>query len=516
MNIRYSEPEPDDRILQYEEPEPDDRITPKQALERDKSTVLYALWMMPLQDAKEVAAATGLSADRTYRVLKNLWRHGRATQASLGRTAGVRQRWWLTTEGVNRVAEERGLPIPWQVTETGLSWLIRRLPMVEEFYALAPLLWGRPDVLTPATIYLSPDPNQAPVEFTDELKMLEFQWMHDGEIHAVARYENGAWVPMIWVGSMVSGTVLRNKARNARKQLADGLRPAGWVIVCDDVLAEKQASDNWTGHNALVLTAEGRVSRPMRPSEFSSSFLRETVVPANLGKPETITTWLRRDGAMLALNGPGTYTLFRFIAEWPAATPQQLERGFGESYRAIVRRLRRAGLVVRLDGGYYLGRRGVLEVAHMDRVSWQSVHARFGALLKPDGDYRRNRQRHDRSLVDVALTLYGRETVPYAGWRALRNIPDVTQVVPDAVVLLQRDDGSTWEMFVELEFSARTPEHVNGKLDPYRLAQQHSGDPVSCLWLLEDELVRQRYARLGEGLRISTLTLGQFLAGESN
>ena len=519
MGVPYREYELPALHLQYAEAEPDDQVTAQpqvtspQALFRDQAAVRRWLWTMPLMSAQELAITTGLSLDRIYKVLKNLRRRGLATRASLGRAGGVRERWWLTTLGVLRTAEELGRPIPWQVTETGLRWLVRRLPAIEAFYAFAPQVWSRPDVLTPHETFLTPDPDEDPTVFTEDLQMIEFEWIRDGEIHAVAHYTNGSWLPMIWVGSMVSATVIKRKGEAARGQLRDGLNPAGWVIVCDDGLAAKQAADLWPESNALVSVHGAPALRKMRPSAFSQRILRGADDSSPLGKPEAIVVWLQQDAGMLALNGASSYTLFRFIAEWPGATPRQIETGFGRGYRAILRPLRLAGLVVRLDGGYYLDRAGILAVAHMDRISWQSVQSRLEVYLKDDGVYRRNQQRHNRSIVDVVLTLYRRGAFPYGGWRAVHNIPNVTQVVPDVVALVTRDDGQSDELFIEVEFTAVTPARIEAKLKPYRLVLQHTGDHIQCLFLVEDARTRQRYASAGVGL-INVLTLREFLTGE--
>ena len=513
MHICHSRPGYDGLDARYDETEPDVQLTPLQTLERDKETVRKQLWTMPLQSANELATTTDLSLDRVYKVLKNIRRHGLVTRASLGRAGGVRQRWWLTTQGVLQTSEDLGLPIPWQVTENGLRWLVRRLPAAEAFYATAPHLFSHPDVLIPHQVHLTPDPDEPPTIFTDGLKMVEFEWMRDGEIHAVARYDNGSWIPLIWVGSMVSGTVIKRKAQQARHQLDDGLRPAGWVVICDDGLAAKQSADAWTNDNALVMIANGTALRHMRPSSFTRRSLQETAAPRDLGAPEAIATWLQQDGSMLALNGVSAYSMFRFVAEFPGATPDQLETGFGMAYRATLRPLRRAGLVVRLDGAYYLDRAGILAVAHMDRISWQSVHARLGAYLRPDGVYRRSQARHNRAVVNVMLTLYGRDILACGGWRAVHNIPGITQVIPDVIVLTERDDGTIYESFIEVEFTARTPAQIENKLEPYRLVLQHAGERINCIFLVEDARARQRYASAGAGL-VSVLTLEEFRTGD--
>ena len=512
MELHISGPRPGDHDLGacYHETEADVRLTPLQALEVDKATVRHWLWRMPLQSAHELTTTTGLTLDRIYRVLKNLRRHGLVTRASLGRARGVRHRWWLTTRSVLQTAGRLGRPIPWQVTETGLRWLVRRLPAVEDVYAVAPGVWSRPDVLTPREIFLTPDPDEPPTIFSDDLKLVGFEWIRDGEIHAVAHYANGAWIPMIWIGSMVSGTVIQRKGEAARGQLQDGMRPAGWVIVCDDDLAAKQAADAWTDVNALVLTANGKGLRQMRPSTFSLSPLHEKALPRDLGAPEAIVEWLEKDGTMLALNGFAAYDIFGFIAEFPGAKVRQLATIWGQGYRAILRPLRRTGLVVCLDNGFYLGRAGILAAAHMNRISWQSVESRVGIYLKSDGVYRRNQARHNTAVVDVAVAVIQRQSEVFGGWRAVHTISGVTQVIADAVTLLEDDDGVRKERFIEVEFTARTWSQIEQKLSPYRLVLQHTGNCLPVCFLVEDERIRQRYAVLGEGL-IDVMTLTAFL-----
>ena len=279
--------------LYYEEPEPDSSLTPREIRDRDRAAVRRSLWEMPLQSAADLAATTGLSSDRVYQVLEHLRRHGLATRDSLGRIGGVRHRWWLTRQGVLRTADELGRRFPWQVTETGLRWLVRRLPALEAFYEVAPRLFSRPDVLTPQIFYRTPDPHEDPTIFTESLRMIEFEWMRDGEIHAVAHYDNGAWVPLIWVGSMVSGAAVRQKAEAARGQLAaDGLEPAGWVIICEDSLLAKQSAGAWTDDSALVIYDSGESALRMRPAPFSWRPLRSISLAGDPGAPEGIVPWL--------------------------------------------------------------------------------------------------------------------------------------------------------------------------------------------------------------------------------
>lgn len=478
--------------------------------ERDEIVVRHALWMMPLLDVIALMATTRLGRHRAYRALSSLRRRGLVARASLGRTQGVCQRSWLTKQGVLATRYELGLPVPWQTTQIGLRWLVLRLPMVEQFYAVAPELMCHPDVLTPRQVYLTPDPDEAPVDFTDDLLMVKFQWIREGEIHAIVSYENGAWFPLIWVGCLVSGTVVRRKLAKARKQLDEDLLPAGWVVICEDGLAAHQSSDQWDGYEALVVVPGHPAVRQMRPSAFSHRRLVETAEPAALGSPESIGVWLMEDAAMLALNGRTAYYMFMDIAEWAGATARQLEIRWGPGYRAVLRPLRNSGLVIRLEGGHYLTRAGILAAAHMNRISWQSVRARLGVYLNEDGVYRRDQQRHNRSVIEVACELARRGYEVYGGWRALRNVPGVTQVDPDAFVL-RGPDGQLREWFVEVELSARTPARIERKMQPYRLVHQHTGEQITSVWFVDTVPVRDRFRRMGAGLEMECFTLGEFL-----
>ncbi len=499
------------------------RLTRMNMWERDLRLVLWLLWMMPLLEPKEMERITGFSENRCYKVLRELSKRRLVIREAMGRSGGKRFRYWLTRKGVLLVAEETRCPIAWQVTETGVGWLIRRLPMVEAFYALAPKLMRHEGVKVDLPVILTTDPDGSgtTTEFTPEMKIYDFCWMSEGEIHAVVRFENKAWFPLVWVGSMVPEHQLIEKGKIAVQRLDARFEPAGWAIVGFDRLAASLAAEFWPADNVLAVSTDGHIERKMHPGAFTSTALREEAKPARLGRPENVANWWRKTSnqykpEMVALNSKLNYSVFRFIAEWQGPTPAQLERRFGTSYRAAVRALKAAGLVVKLDSAFYLDERGELTVARMDRVSHQLVAGRMDTYLKEDGAYRQNQQRHNRSLIDVVQTLSDQDVGAYGGWRTRRTAPDGTQIVPDAAVRLEWRDDPRYIVFLELEFTARTPQAIRRKWDTYGSVHEQQGKPIRQLWLLEDTETEEKFRRARGFEPALTAVLDEFLKSKSS
>ena len=491
-------------------------VAPVAPGERDKGIVRSALWQMPLLDVKEMAAVTGLAENRCSKLLKDLISEKQVLRATLGRSKGARHRYWLSRTGVEDVAKETGRPIPWQVTESGLRWLVRRLPMLEEFYALAPKLWSHQGVRIGGRVLLDPGPFEEMVEITGDHKLFNFRWLREGEIHAVVEYQGGVWVAMVWKGSMITEHRLKEKAARAIEQLGGKYIPAGWVIVGHDRLAAWQAGEFWPADNVLAVAADGRVERWMRPGDFSWP-LKERDVAARLGNPDQLVGWLdkknpKHDRAMVALNSPLNYRIFRFIAEWHDVTPWELEASFGESYRAGLRELRNAKLVMKLEGGYFLRDLGRRTVAHMDRVSPKDISRRLKKYLDAEGDYREQQQNHNRSTIDVAIVLRHDGTDTFAGFRGLRHIKGVTRVDPDAVVCLNLGNGSSYPVYLEVELSAAAPSEARKKHRSYLRLQEHLGEEVSLFFVARGETAEQNAQREGQGLPLMlTSTLSRLM-----
>ena len=148
----------------------------------------------------------------------------------------------------------------------------------------------------------------------------------------------------------------------------------------------------------------------MHPGDFSFA-PADPAAAARLGDPDALVNWLdkkhpKHSKAMVALNAPLNYRVFRFIAEWHDATRCGSWRGASAtSCRAAVRELRNAGLVEIRGGGYYLTDEGRKIIAHMDRVSPKEISRRLKTYMDTDSAYHAQQQDHQRCTIDVAVIL---------------------------------------------------------------------------------------------------------------
>ena len=125
----------------------DKRLAPSERWERDIKVVRHLLFVMPLlSDNRDGAGARFEPAPLLGSAEGTDVTRNKVRRATLGRHKGARYRYWLSTKEVREVAREKRKPIPWQATASGLRWLVRRLPMVEAFYAIVPELWSHPGI----------------------------------------------------------------------------------------------------------------------------------------------------------------------------------------------------------------------------------------------------------------------------------------------------------------------------------------------------------------------------------
>ena len=487
--------------------------------EKDIRNITDWLWMMPLLTLPELATVTGLTYNRSNRLMKTLNQQGRVASVRLGMTLELQDRWFLSTSGVTFAMEQLGYSLEWQVSEAGLKLLIRRLPTLETFYPLAPGLWSLDGVERINPIYLTADPDEAPLEFPRDLRITRFQWQRDPDIHAISQYANEAWVPWVWVGPMMKGTMMQRKMMSGlltltmRSWTDEDPSPAGWVVVGGDFLAAAHASFAGKGDDVLVMTAEREALKPMRPREFTRPYLGN-VRTTDLGVPERINAWVETDPAVRALNGKVNYALFQLICQWPGMRVGQIHDGFTHSHGEInsaLKGLIAGGVIVKRNRAYYLTRPGMVVAARMDRISHQSIYGSFDGYLKPDGNYRRTRQRHDQAVVDFVLALPRAGHEAFHGRRQVVNLPSGRQVAPDAVVARKRRDGGVDLWFVEVELSAKAPSSVRKKLRHYREYQQQHGKSVNLMVVVDTDAAENTFLKEGSGLNIVTTTLDRFL-----
>ena len=459
--------------------------------ERDEQKMLVALWMKPLSDVETLAKSTGLTGNRCYKML--LAKNRQVVRVPLGRGRNVRSLFCLSSSGVRDVADLTGWEIPWQDSETGIRWQVRRLNIAEAIYPLLPRVWD----------LLGADVDRP----NSNLDITAFSWTREGPIDAVAESANRAWLAFVWIGSMVTENKLREKAGLATEQRQGRYTPAAWVIVCHDRLAAQQAAEIWPGEHVLVLTIDGHVERAATPGPCTLPPAQDG--PVQLGRPQRVVNWLdenhkNHNPALLAIDGRLKYQAIRLAGEFPGWTPGQLAAALGESYRAAVRPMREAGLSVMLEGGLYQSRLGMRTIARMDRISPKDVYERSEVYLDKVGDYRRGQEDHNRACIEVYLALQQEEGVhAFGGFRGIRDVPDnprPARISPDVILCLDRPNRSTLRVYVEVEFTATSPDAIRRKLRGYVLLQKELGQPVALAFIAATETVERLVRELGKGL----------------
>ena len=466
---------------------------PASKRERDKQKVLKLLWTMPLADVHTLANRAELEKNRCYRLLTDTAGDKQVAHATLGRGSDVRSLFWLSRRGVLDVEKLTGWKIPWQVSETGIGWQVRRLNVAEAIYPLLPRVQSRLGV---------------------DLNMTAFHWMREGPIDAVVEYGTGLWLAFVWIGSMVTENKLREKANQAMEQLQDRYTPAAWVIVCHDPLAAQQAAEIWPGEHVLVVTIDDHVERAATPGPCTSPPEEEDPT-VRLGRPERVVNWLDENSksckpALLAINGRLKYQAIRLAGEFPGWVPGQLAAALGESYRAAVRPMREAGLSVMLKGGLHQSPLGMRTIARMDRISPKDVYDRSEVYLDKAGTYRRSQENHNRAVIEVYLALRQEEGVSaFGGFRGLRDIPgdpEPSRISPDVILCLDRPNRSTLRVYVEVEFTATSREDIRDKLRLYVLLQKELQQPVPLAFIAADEHAEQLVQELGQDLPMLLIT----------
>ena len=460
---------------------------PASKREQDQQKILKALWMKPLSDMHILTGSTELEKNRCYKLLADTAGDKQVVHATLGRGKDTRSLFWLSRRGVLDAAELTGWRIPWQVSETGIGWQVRRLNISEAIYPLLPQVRG----------LLGAD-----------LNMTAFRWMSEGPIDAVVEYGTGLWLAFVWIGSMVTENKIREKARLAMAQWQGRYTPAAWVIVCHDPLAAQQAAEIWPGDHVMVVTINDHVERAATPGPCTSPPEEEDTA-VRLGRPERVVNWLDKNSksckpALLAINGDLKYQAIRLAGEFPGWIPGQLAAALGGSYRATVRPMREAGLSVMLEGGLYQSRLGMRTIARMDRISPKDVCDRSEVYLAEAGDYRRAQEDHNRAVIEVYLALRQEKGVSaFGGFRGLRDVPGnprPSRISPDVILCLDRPKRSTLRVYVEVEFTATSPDEIRNKLRGYALLQEELGQPVALAFIATDETVERLVQELGKDL----------------
>ena len=171
-----------------------------------------------------------------------------------------------------------------------------------------------------------------------------------------------------------------------------------------------------------------------------------------------------------------------------------------------------AGLVVKLEGRLYLTELGWRRSVKIDRASSGRGKNRLASFITEADHTRKRYRRHDSAVIDLAIQFRRHGMAVANGWRAVLNVPDVTQVAPDLVVCVGDGPfGNAWH-YLEFERSATDPAAVVRKLRPYfRMAD--TGVFLPLLVVCEQRTAEEVFWAKGRGLNILTASIADARSG---
>ena len=390
---------------------------------------------------------------------------------------------------------------PWSATARGAQFCLRRLAMLEPIYGLAPVL------LRDGYLRGSGAPSA----------LRDFRLLRrSGFFVAVARYGDDLWVPFSYAGLHATERILRRKHRHrfwdldcyvARERRTfrisnrifyedpeQTVEPSALVVVAADRWAADLAGRTLEDDTpTLVCTADRRCGPPVAPRP-SRDLVSEPSARTSLGRPERLGRWLRAHADIDAIAGPAAHRLFLTLAEYPAMPAAWLSEFSGVSPRAAARILRRllgAGLAVRHDRRYYLAERGFRRAANLSRIQPGVIRSRHGAYLQ--AGFRQRQRLHDDGVNRMVLGFAREGAHAFAGWRGEINIPDLTQLRPDLLLLVSEGPFGPGPYAIELERHATFPGTIADKLRPYRRAAE-AGRAMPVLFVCETRIAAERFA----------------------
>ncbi len=522
-------------------------------LSPEQRRLLRVTGRMPLASVSDLAPVMGVSEERVRRMLRTLKSGGWAESVARGMTGRPRRRWFLSSRavdalyvadhrhpgpreearaaGIARLHPEGRLPAyfterfaldhhhhvhledqhsspfsggdgpdhehpPWTATSRGVQVSLRRLAMLEPFYALAPELLRSGRATMPS----------GDTATGEELRMTDFRLLRKGGFyHAVARYGPDLWTPFTYAGLHVSETVLRRKERHRFWGVDSYSHEEGRHLCIGNRLFDEDPDERVEPLAQVVVPrTPGRGSWPSgsTPTLFcdtdgqcdpvvelrpSRDMVSDPAGHPSVGRPGAVNLWLRNNPDVAAINGRTAHRLFMAVCQFPAMRASWLVEVVGGSPDGVRRRLMRfveTGLVAVFDGRYYLTELGMRRAANMSRVLPSVIKSRHGAYL--DRWYREHELHHNDG-VNRLVVQFAREGVEaVAGWRDEANAPGLTSVRPDLLVMVNRGALGSGAYFIEYERRAVHPGAVSHKSHGASHENRHTGKSLSPVRLATD------------------------------
>ena len=484
--------------------------------------VMERLLEMPFASAADLAGLGEHTMSQCRKTLDVLERHGDVECSKRGATIRKQNRYLLTSPGVRKVRDKTGASLGWYTVEPGARDLDPRMSMVEQFYRILPMLRSAAGIrarMDGDIVGANP-------------RLRRFIWLRHDSYHAIVEFENGVWFVLIWSGIWSTAEVLRRKWDDRLKgsmvhrprvewgsddELPMEARPSAWVIVGQDHWAAQVAfqetapeDDRFT---KMVFVDGENIGAVFLPSP-SEDRIVENTPGREVGEPARVLRRLKENEQEAAINAKFPFGVFRTITEYHGCTAAQVENllGNADDVTPALRNLVAAGLVVMLEGRFYLTELGWRRSVKVDRASSGRGKHRLASFITEEDHTRKRYRRHDSAVIDLAIQ-FRRHGMPVAnGWRAVLNVPNVTQVAPDLVVCVGDGPfGNAWH-YLEFERSATEPAAVERKLRPY-IRMMDMGISLPLLVVCEQRTAEEVFWAKGRGLPMLTTTLAEARSG---
>ena len=494
-----------------------------------EANLLRVLSHMPLLDRLEAVAVSGWSRGAVYRAVESLEREGLAASVPhASELTPATRRYWLTTDGLRRLAREEGVDVDGLLRSRPVSNQWRRL-LMERLDAVAAVYRVASAVSTLA-------------------HPIRFRWFRAMPMDASVALPDGRVIAVVRQGPATDRTGFSKRLWRLR----DGPQPAAALLLMPDEVRLRHArrllavapSIAYLALESDAASAGAGASLWRTPSGAALLDLRTVLdhtgprgpwpdeePPARASLPADLDGEAGEDWMLPTMLKPVEKRALDLLSDWPWLTHAHLGALMG------LKRSRLSEVLIRLDGLRLIadarieGRRrlavtdrGLAALARRDRASVGAAKRRWSvAPIDADApvEWRNVSGRRTRQLlrnVDHTAAVHGfiaalarqarsrsREIVqldpPRRASRYFRYADRLRSIHPDAFGVLRWGDA-LWSFFLEWERRAVRPVTMAARLAPYlryysshRPTDDHGARP-DVLVVFDDDIAQTHFLRI--------------------
>ena len=494
-----------------------------------EANLLRLLSHMPLLDRLEAVAVSGWSRGAVYRAVESLEREGLAASVPhASELTPATRRYWLTADGLRRLAREEGADVDGLLRSRPVSNQWRRL-LMERLDAVAAVYRVASAVSTLA-------------------HPIRFRWFRAMPMDASVALPDGRVIAVVRQGPATDRTGFSKRLWRLR----EGPQPAAALLLMPDEVRLRHArrllavapSIAYLALERDAASAGAGASLWRTPSGAALLDLRTVLdhtgprgpwpdeePPARASLPADLDGEAGEDRMLPTMLKPVEKRALNLLSDWPWLTHAHLGALMG------LKRSRLSEVLIRLDGLRLIadarieGRRrlavtdrGLAALARRDRASvgaakrrwsvapidadapveWRNVSGRRSRQLLRNGEHTSAvhgfiaalaRQARSRSRKIVQLD------PPRRASRYFRYADRLHSIHPDAFGVLRRGDA-LWSFFLEWERRAVRPVTMAARLAPYlryysshRPTDDHGARP-DVLVVFDDDVAQTHFLRI--------------------